>query len=63
MKRPPRHTLRDVPYRPPREEYDTAGALGLAVEFFRAYMWPLRVKLAIYIAVATINSCSVYLMA
>lgn len=63
MKRPPRHTRRDVPYRPPREEYDTAGTLGLVVEFFRAYMWPLRSKLAIYIAVATINCCSVYLMA
>ncbi len=63
MKRPPRHSLRDVPYRPPREEYDTAGALGLAVEFFRAYLWPFRGKLALYIAVATINSCSVYLMA
>lgn len=63
MKRPPRCNLRDVPYRPPREEYDTAGALGLAVEFFRAYLWPLRGKLAVYVAVATINSCSVYLMA
>lgn len=62
MKRPPRHTLRDVPYRPPREEHDTAGAFRLAVEFFRAYLWPLRVKLSIYIAVATINACSVYLM-
>ncbi|MGI5868030.1 MAG: ABC transporter ATP-binding protein [Kiritimatiellia bacterium] len=60
--RPPRYARRDVPYRPPREIYDTAGAFGLAVRFFRRYLLPLRWRLAVYIAVATLNACSVYLM-
>ena len=58
----PRHARRDVPYRPPREEYDTAGAFSLAVMFFRRYLVPVRWRLATYIAVATVNACSVYLM-
>lgn len=61
-RRPPRHTFRDVPYRPPREEYGTAGAFRLAVQFFRKYMVPVKGRLAVYITVATFNACSVYLM-
>lgn len=58
----PRYARRDVPYRPPRENYDTAGAFGLVVLFFRRYLYPVRGLLAIYIFVATLNACSVYLM-
>ena len=61
--REPRHARRDVPYRPPREHYDSAGAFGLAVMFFRRYLLPVRGRLATYIVVATLNACSVYLMA
>lgn len=62
-KRPPRNTFRDVPYRPPREDYESVGAWGIAVEFFRRYVMPVRWRLALYVLVATLNACSVYLMA
>ena len=62
LKRPPRHTFRDVPFRPPREEYESAGATSLIFEFYRNYMRPVRGKMLIYVLVATVNACSVYLM-
>lgn len=62
-KRPPRYSLRDVPYRPPRESYGSGGTYRLITEFFNAYVKPLRWKMTIYITVATLNACSVYLMA
>ena len=62
-KRPPRYTFRDVPYRPARERYDTGGTYRLIIAFFNVYVRPLRWKMALYITVATMNACSVYLMA
>ena len=61
-KRPPRHSRRDVPYRPPREDFESAGAASLIVEFFRTYLAPVKWKLILYIGVATINASAVYLM-
>ncbi len=62
-RRPPRYAFRDVPYRPPREIYDSAGGWGLIAAFFRKYVRPVRGKMAVYILVATLNASSVYLMA
>lgn len=62
-KRPPRYSFRDVPYRPPRERYPAGGTFRLVFKFYRAYIKPLRWKLALYITVGTLNACSVYLMA
>lgn len=62
-KRPPRYSLRDVPYRPPRETYETGGTYRLIIAFFNVYVRPLRWKMTLYVTVATVNACSVYLMA
>lgn len=59
---PPRYTLRDVPYRPRRDERERGGAFMLIVEFLRRYMWPHRASVGVCILLATLSACSVYLM-
>ena len=55
------HT-RDVPYRPPREEFAYSNGFRLLTSFFVNYVWPYKWPLFVYLAFATFNSCSVYLM-
>lgn len=55
------HT-RDVPYRPPREEFTYSNGFQLLSTFFFTYVWPYKAPLLIYLAFTTLNACSAYLM-
>lgn len=55
------HT-RDVPYRPPREEFSYSNGFKLLATFFVTYVWPYKWPLLVYLAFTTFNACSAYLM-
>ena len=56
-----RHT-RDVPYRPPREEFSYANGFRLLKQFFLGYFWPFKSRLVVYLLSVTLTACSVYLL-
>ena len=56
-----RHS-RNVPYRPPREEYTYSNGFRLLKQFFLGYVWPQKRKLLVYLCSTTLTACSVYLM-
>ena len=53
---------RDVPYRPPREEFSYSNGLHLLRQFFIGYLWPHKGRLLIYLVAGILTTCSVYLM-
>ncbi len=53
---------RDVPYRPPREEFTYSNGLRLLKQFFFGYLWPYKGRLLIYLVTGILTTCSVYLM-
>ena len=58
----PRYRIRDVSYRPSREDFGNSGSWNLILEFFINYMWPWRMKLVLFAVVAILNACAQYLM-
>ena len=56
-----RHT-RDVPYRPPREEFSYNNGFRLLKQFFFGYFWPYKSRLLVYLLSVTLSACSVYLL-
>ena len=56
-----RHT-RDVPYRPPREEFSYNNGFRLLKQFFFGYFWPYKSRLVVYLLSVTLSACSVYLL-
>lgn len=59
-----RHQYREMPYRPEREKFErNKGSYGLIFRFAGRYLKPLRWKIAFCLLLASLNACSVYLIA
>lgn len=54
--------VRDVPYRPPREEFTYSNGFQLLKRFFFGYVWPHKRHLVVYLLSVTLSACSVYLL-
>ncbi|MCL1857352.1 MAG: ABC transporter ATP-binding protein/permease, partial [Kiritimatiellaeota bacterium] len=64
-RRPRRYERRDVPSRPPRQQYENReeGPASLIMEFMRRYMMPRFWMVCLCILLYTLQTCSTYLMA